>query len=172
MNSLLVIGGARSGKSRYAQARIEAVPGRLTFIATADALDAEMAERIARHRADRGPRWTTFDAPLELCSAIEQASESADAILVDCLTLWLSNLIWAGRDVDQATAALSDAVRSCRAPLALVANEVGMGIVPVNALARRFRDCAGVLNQRIAAVAGEVILVAAGLPLTLKPIGE
>jgi adenosylcobinamide kinase/adenosylcobinamide-phosphate guanylyltransferase len=168
MTSLLVIGGARSGKSRYAQGRIEALPGRLAFIATAEAGDAEMAERIARHKADRGPRWTTHEAPLDLAQAIARAQVSADAILVDCLTLWLSNLIHHERDADAAASALEQAVRQCPVPLALVANEVGFGIVPMNALARRFRDQAGLLNQRMAQVAREVVLVAAGLPLQLK----
>lgn len=168
MNALLVIGGARSGKSRYAQGRIEALPGTLAFVATAEAADAEMAQRIARHRADRGPRWTTHEAPLDLAEAIDRAQASADAILVDCLTLWLSNLLLADRDPETATSALAEAVRRCRVPLALVANEVGMGIVPMNALARRFRDEAGWLNQRIAAIAAEVTLITAGLPLTLK----
>lgn len=168
MTSLFVIGGARSGKSRYAQARIEALPGALAFIATAEPGDPEMAERIARHRADRGPRWTAYDAPLALPEAIANAQASAAAILVDCLTLWLSNLMLRGEDVDQATSALCDAVQQCRVPLALVANEVGMGIVPMNELARRYRDQAGWLSQCVAKVAGEVVLVTAGLPLTLK----
>jgi adenosylcobinamide kinase/adenosylcobinamide-phosphate guanylyltransferase len=168
MTTLLVIGGARSGKSRHAQNRIEAMPGRLAFIATAEPGDAEMAERIARHQADRGPRWTAHEAPLDLPEAIARAQLSADAILVDCLTLWLSNLLLHQHDLDAAAAALEQAVRQCPVPLALVANEVGFGIVPMNALARRFRDHAGLLNQRIAQVANEVVLVAAGLPLKLK----
>lgn len=168
MTSLFVIGGARSGKSRYAQARIEALPGALAFIATAEPGDAEMAERITRHQADRGPRWTAFDAPLDLPQAIHRAQGSAGAILVDCLTLWLSNLMLRELDVEQATSALCSAVQQCRVPIALVANEVGMGIVPMNELARRYRDQAGWLSQRIAEVAGEVVLVTAGLPLTLK----
>lgn len=168
MTSLFVIGGARSGKSRYAQSRIEALPGSLAFIATAEPGDAEMAERIARHRVDRGPRWNAYDAPLELPNAIADVQTSADAILVDCLTLWLSNLMLRGGDVEQATSALCDAVRQCRVPIALVANEVGMGIVPMNDLARRYRDQAGWLSQRVAQVADEVVLITAGLPLVLK----
>lgn len=166
MKSLLVLGGARSGKSRHAQQRIEQVPGPLAYIATAQALDSEMDERIAHHRADRGPRWQTIEAPITLPEAIALAARQAEAILVDCLTLWLSNLLIADRPipVDE----LCDAIIGSRVPIALVANEVGYGIVPENALARRFRDEAGRLNQSIAAAVDEVVLVAAGLPLTLK----
>lgn len=168
MTSLFVIGGARSGKSRYAQSRVEALPGSLAFIATAEPGDAEMAERIARHRADRGPRWTACDVPLDLPEEIARAQGSAGAILVDCLTLWLSNLMLHDADVAAATSKLCDAIRESRVPLALVANEVGGGIVPMNELARRYRDHAGWLSQRVAEVADEVVLVTAGLPLTLK----
>lgn len=171
MSVLFVIGGARSGKSRHAQARMEALPGRLVFIATAQAFDAEMEDRIAHHQADRGPRWTTLEAPIGLPDAIAHAARSTDAILVDCLTLWLSNLMLADRDVDAMTRELVEAIKACPVPLTLVANEVGLGIVPENPLARRFRDEAGRLNQRVAAIAGEVILTAAGLPLTLKSRG-
>ena len=168
MTTLFVLGGARSGKSRYAQGRLEALPGKLAFIATAEAADAEMAERIARHRADRGTRWIAHEAPLDLIGAIEQTQGEADAILVDCLTLWLSNLMHFEHDVEAAIVSLEAAVCACRVPLTLVANEVGQGIVPMNALARRFRDQAGWLNQRMAATCEQVVLVTAGLPLTLK----
>lgn len=168
MTSLFVVGGARSGKSRYAQDRIEALPGKLAFIATAEPHDAEMADRIVRHQADRGNRWTAQEAPVNLPQAIIDAQSSADAILVDCLTLWLSNLLLGQHDIGAATSALCDALPQCRPPIVLVANEVGLGIVPTNALARRFRDEAGRLNQRIAAIADEVVLVTAGLPLALK----
>jgi adenosylcobinamide kinase/adenosylcobinamide-phosphate guanylyltransferase len=168
VSALFVIGGARSGKSRHAQARIEALPGRLAFIATAQAFDTEMADRIARHRADRGARWETWEAPVDLPEAIGEAARSADAVLVDCLTLWLSNLVLAELDTAAMTERLELAIQACPVPLALVANEVGLGIVPENALARQFRDEAGRLNQRIAAIANEVVFVAAGLPLPLK----
>lgn len=166
--SLLVLGGARSGKSRHAQACCEATPGRLIYIATAQAFDKEMSERIERHRADRDARWRTMEAPLDLPGAIREAAKEADAILVDCLTLWLSNLLLAEEDVGGACAALVEAVRSSAAPIVLVANEVGLSIVPDNALARRFRDEAGWLNQMVAAACDGVVLVAAGLPLVLK----
>lgn len=172
MTSLLVLGGARSGKSRYAQQRVEACGGRLAYIATAQALDAEMEDRIARHRADRDARWHTIEAPLALAAALARAGESHAAILVDCLTLWLSNLLLADRDVQREGMALAEAVAACPVPVVLVANEVGLGIVPDNALARRFRDEAGWLNQRLAAMADEVVFVAAGLPMVLKGAGS
>lgn len=170
MTSLLILGGARSGKSRYGQARIEAHSGPLTYIATAQAFDDEMAHRIAQHRADRGPRWRTMEAPIDLPGAIVAAQHEGGALLVDCLTLWLSNLILADHDCIAAGDALCSAIEKCCVPIALIANEVGLGIVPDNALARRFRDEAGWLNQRIAKVAHEVVFVAAGLPLTLKSL--
>lgn len=166
MSSLFVLGGARSGKSAYAQARAEALAGPFVFIATAEAYDDEMRDRIARHRADRGAGWTTVEAPLDLPEAI--AAHHGRVVLADCLTLWATNLMLGGRDVDAATAALCAAVRGFDGTIILVANEVGLGIVPDNALARAFRDVAGRMNQRVAAVAEEVQFLAAGLPLRLK----
>ncbi|MCY1671959.1 bifunctional adenosylcobinamide kinase/adenosylcobinamide-phosphate guanylyltransferase [Novosphingobium sp. SL115] len=168
MTSLLILGGARSGKSRYGQQRVEGFDGSLAYIATAQAFDCEMADRIARHRADRGSRWTTLEAPLDLSGAIAEASQRFSAILVDCLTLWLSNQMLTDRDMAEACDGLIRAIGACSVPVALIANEVGLGIVPDNALARRFRDEAGWLNQKLAEVASEVVFVAAGLPLTLK----
>lgn len=168
MTSLFVLGGARSGKSRYAQARAEALPGGLLYIAIAQAFDAEMEDRITRHQADRGPRWTTLDVPLDLPAAILANAAPDRVLLVDCLTLWTSNLMFAERDLDAETEALATAVAQAPGPVLLVANEVGLGIVPDNALARRFRDVAGRLNQAVAAAADEVQFVAAGLPLRLK----
>ena len=166
--TLFVLGGARSGKSRYAQARAEALGGELVFVATAQAFDAEMADRIARHRADRGPRWSTLEAPLDLAAAIRSESRPGRVLLVDCLTLWTSNLLLGDRDIAAATAELLAAMADAPGPLIFVANEVGLGIVPDNALARRFRDEAGRINQQVAANAGEVVFIAAGLPLKLK----
>lgn len=168
MTRLLVLGGARSGKSRYAQARAEALDGDLVYIATAQPLDDEMEDRIARHRADRGARWSTLDVPLDLTAAIRAQAAPGRVLLVDCLTLWTSNLMFAERDLDAETEALATAVAEARGPLILVANEVGLGIVPDNALARRFRDAAGRINQSVAAAANEVQFLAAGLPLRLK----
>lgn len=168
MTTRLVLGGARSGKSAYAQRRCEDLGRSRVYIATAQAGDEEMADRISRHRADRGTGWTTIEEPIDLLKAIRQAARHADAILVDCLTLWLSNLMLEDHPIAVARAELAEAVRQVKVPLVLIANEVGMSIVPDNALARRFRDEAGWLNQEIAAAAQEVVLVTAGLPLCLK----
>ncbi|PKB25401.1 adenosylcobinamide kinase /adenosylcobinamide-phosphate guanylyltransferase [Novosphingobium kunmingense] len=168
---LLVLGGARSGKSRFAQGRAEALTGKLVYLATAQAFDEEMRERIALHRADRGTRWSTVEAPLELAETITACSTSETVVLVDCLTLWASNLMMADRDMAAATEGLVRAVLAARGPIILVANEVGLGIVPDNALARRFRDVAGRINQEMAAAADEVVMMFAGLPLALKSKG-
>ncbi len=165
---LLVLGGARSGKSRYAQARAEATGLRRLFVATAQAFDEEMHDRIARHRADRDIAWETVEAPLDLAGTIAAHSAPDTVLLIDCLTLWATNLILGDHDCAAATAALTDALRTAPGPVILVANEVGFGIVPDNALARRFRDEAGLINQRVAAAVGEVQLVVAGLPLKVK----
>jgi adenosylcobinamide kinase/adenosylcobinamide-phosphate guanylyltransferase len=166
----LVLGGARSGKSRYAEALIESA-GDGVYLATAQALDPEMEERIRRHRARRGKRWTTLEEPLDIAQALTAAAPGRP-VLVDCLTLWLANLIAAGRDVGRETDALVDALARRDGAVILVANEVGLGIVPENALARLFRDHAGRLNQRIAARADRVVFMAAGLPLVLKDEGS
>ena len=165
MTVALFLGGARSGKSRLAQAAAEAHPGPLTFIATAQALDDEMRARIARHQADRGPCWRTVEAPLALPEAIGAAE---GVVLVDCLTLWLTNLMLGEHDVATASARLIEALRAASAPVILVSNEVGQGIVPETPLGRAFRDAAGRLNQAVAAVASEVTLAVAGLPLRVK----
>lgn len=167
----LVLGGARSGKSRYAEALVAgalAPGGAALYLATAAPGDAEMAARIAAHRARRGPHWTTREVPLALADALRREARAERPILVDCLTLWVSNLMEAGCDVARAGAALAALLPSLPGPVVLVANEVGLGIVPDNALARAFRDHAGRLNQAIAAVADRVVFVAAGLPLVLK----
>ncbi|MDO7836677.1 bifunctional adenosylcobinamide kinase/adenosylcobinamide-phosphate guanylyltransferase [Sphingobium sp. HBC34] len=168
MNSLLVLGGARSGKSRYAQAQAEDFVGDLVYVATGQAWDDEMTERIAAHRADRGPRWRTVEEPLDLAAIIAAHSRPETLLLIDCLTLWASNLLLAGRDMDVERATLTHAIAGAPGPVILVANEVGLGIVPDNALARRFRDAAGRINQAVAATATQVVFVAAGLPLVLK----
>jgi adenosylcobinamide kinase / adenosylcobinamide-phosphate guanylyltransferase len=164
----LVLGGARSGKSRHAQALAEAAGGALVFVATAQALDDEMRARVAQHRADRDSRWRTVEAPLALAETVAAEGREASVLLVDCLTLWASNLLLGEADAALALDALDAALRDTAARVVLVANEVGLGIVPDNALARRFRDLAGTINQRVAARADRVVFVAAGLPLVLK----
>ena len=167
MAIILITGGARSGKSRRAEARARAFPGQPVYIATAEALDAEMEERIARHRARRGKDWIEREAPLNLVQALTE-TDGGGARLVDCLTLWLSNLLHTERNWSDETALLADALKRQRSPVILVTNEVGLGIVPDNALARAFRDAAGILNQTIASVADEVAFVVAGLPVKVK----
>ena len=170
MTTTLVLGGACSGKSAFAQKAAEnaAVRGRPVLIATGQAFDDEMAQRIARHQADRGESWTTVEAPLALAEALGALPADAVAV-VDCLTLWLSNLMLAERDVEAACEALVAAVSACPARLWLVSNEVGLGIVPETPLGRRFRDEAGRLHQRLAAAVDEVYFVTAGLALRMKP---
>lgn len=165
----LVLGGARSGKSRHAEALLQASSPPWTYIATAEAFDAEMAERIAAHRARRdAARWTTLDAPRDL-PAVLASAPAAGPVLVDCLTLWLSNLMLAERPLEPEARALEAALaRRGAAPTVVVSNEVGWGVVPQTPLGRRFRDAQGWLNQRVAALAGRVELMAAGLPLRLK----
>lgn len=166
--SLFVLGGARSGKSRYAQARAEAVDGRHVFIATAQAFDTEMLDRIARHRTERDERWHTVEAPVDLISAVVEFDQPDSVILIDCLTLWVSNLILAEADVSRAAEDLRYAIHRFRGTSILVSNEVGMSIVPDNPLARQFRDEAGRTNQVIATAVKEVQLLVAGLPMKVK----
>ncbi len=165
----LVLGGARSGKSSYAQRQAEAAvaAGRRVMIATGQAFDAEMQARIARHKAERGSAWHTIEAPLDLAGALAGLRDG-DVAVVDCLTLWLSNLMLAEMDLADAATALLASLEGLSNPVWLVSNEVGFGIVPENALARRFRDAAGLLHQQLAAAASRVVLVVAGLPMVLK----
>lgn len=169
----LILGGARSGKSRHAERMIEtALGGELydgaTYLATAEALDDEMKARVAEHRARRGPAWRIVEEPLDLVGALTANVDPARPILVDCLTLWLTNIMMADRDLGAETQSLVATLQDFGGPVMLVSNEVGLGIVPDNALAREFRDRAGRLNQDIAAVADRVTFIAAGLPLILK----
>ena len=167
MAVILITGGARSGKSRRAELRARSFPGQPVYVATAEALDAEMDERIAKHRARRGSDWIEREVPLDLVAALAE-TDGGGARLVDCLTLWLSNLLHAERNWSQEVTRLADALPRQRSPVIMVTNEVGLGIVPDNALARTFRDAAGLMNQGIAGVADEVELVVAGLPMKLK----
>jgi adenosylcobinamide kinase/adenosylcobinamide-phosphate guanylyltransferase len=162
----LVVGGARSGKSRFAEGLVTATARPRRYIATAEAWDDEMRARIAQHRADRGA-WTTVEAPLDLAAALA-AADPGEAVLIDCATLWLTNHLLADHDLEAEGQSLLDALAACAAPVVIVSNETGWGIVPDNALARRFRDAQGRLNQRLAAQADLVVTVIAGLPLVLK----
>ncbi len=164
----LVLGGARSGKSRYAEDLARRHKARPTYIATAEITDEEMRDRIARHRKDRGARWRTIEAPLDLVAALRQADGSRCFTLVECLTVWINNLIYHGRDVADEVEHLRAGLARSKGHVVVVANEVGLGIVPDNALARRFRDEAGRANQAIADAADEVVFIAAGLPMMLK----
>jgi adenosylcobinamide kinase/adenosylcobinamide-phosphate guanylyltransferase len=163
----LVLGGARSGKSRYAEWLIATYPKPWVYIATAEAKDSEMAERIAAHRARREAGWQTIEAPHELPEALAAAPGDA-AVLVDCLTLWLSNLMLGNFKIDVMMARFEQTLAARAGPTVLVSNEVGLGIVPDNALARQFRDAQGALNQRIAAKAARVIMMVAGIPVAVK----
>ena len=161
-----VLGGARSGNSRHAEALVTAHPPPWAYIATAQAFDDEMRARIAQHRTSRAAGWRTIEAPLDLPGALADAGSAP--VLVDCLTLWLSNLMLGERDLPAAIAAFENALAGRAAPTVVVSNEVGLGIVPDNALARAFRDQAGLLHQRIAARADRVLFMAAGLPMVVK----
>ncbi|MCX6900297.1 MAG: bifunctional adenosylcobinamide kinase/adenosylcobinamide-phosphate guanylyltransferase [Verrucomicrobia bacterium] len=169
---VLVLGGCRSGKSRFALELAARLGKRKLFVATAEPFDDEMRERIAKHRADRGPDWQTVEAPVGLAEALRDHAAEADVVVVDCLTVWLGNLLcpehqplrWQPGSISSLLAGLA---KRC-AHIIVVSNEVGLGIVPDNALARRFRDEQGRLNQQVAAIADSVVFVAAGLPVTLK----
>lgn len=164
----LIIGGARSGKSALAEQRAAASGLEVVYVATAQSRDGEMARRIAHHRERRPAHWGLREEPLELAALLAREASPQRCLLVDCLTLWLSNLMLGGHDVDAARRRLLDGLPAVGAPVVMVSNEVGLGIVPENKLAREFRDQAGILHQGIAAIADRVVLVAAGLPLTLK----
>jgi adenosylcobinamide kinase/adenosylcobinamide-phosphate guanylyltransferase len=163
----LVLGGARSGKSAYAESVLADQP-RPVYLATAQPGDGEMTDRIARHRARRGERWVTIEEPIDLLDALMR--RAGRPVLVDCLTLWLSNLLLAALPVDSEIDRLASHLPTLAGPVVFVANEVGLGIVPDNALARAFRDHAGRLNQAIAARCQRVVFVAAGLPLLIKDV--
>jgi adenosylcobinamide kinase / adenosylcobinamide-phosphate guanylyltransferase len=164
----LVLGGARSGKSRYAEGLLDRHPGRRTYLATAEILDGEMAERVKAHRDRRDSDWKTVEEPLDLANTLKAETEQGAAVLVDCLTLWLGNLMGKERDVATELDDLLSAVGQFGGPVVFVSNEVGLGIVPDNPLARRFRDFAGTLHQRLAEKADRVVFVVAGLPMNLK----
>ena len=164
----LVLGGARSGKSLFAESLVLDAAAQCVYVATAERVDDEMANRIEAHCARRGQAWRTVEAPIELAQAIGRESTPRTCLLVDCLTVWLGNLMHHGRDVDAAAKSLLESLAAAPGPVVLVANEVGLGIVPDNPLARAFRDHAGRLNQAVARAAGNVHFVVAGIPMALK----
>jgi adenosylcobinamide kinase/adenosylcobinamide-phosphate guanylyltransferase len=168
--SVLMLGGARSGKSALAQNLVESAAPERLYLATAEAGDAEMAARIARHQAQRGSGWTTLEEPLALVGTLSAiARPGRRAVLVDCLTLWLSNLILAGKNVEAEISRLMQAIRALEGPTVFVSNEVGLGLVPETRLGREFRDWQGRLNREAAEACDAAVFVAAGLPTLLKP---
>ncbi len=173
LTSLVILGGVRSGKSRYAQERARILPGRVAVLATAEALDPEMAERIACHRRARPADWLTVEEPLEIVSALRGLMGRADVVVVDCLNLWVSNLVCRDEASDESSllALTEDLIKVVEARpyrLILVSNEVGMGVHPEAPIGRRFRDLLGQVNQHVTAACDEVVLMVAGLPLWLK----
>lgn len=169
-NVVFITGGARSGKSRFALSHAAYHKGRKAFVATMQALDEETKERIAAHRKERGPEWSTFEEPLEIAALLRTLAAEYDVAVIDCLTLWVSNLMHAGRDLDDEFEKLLAAISDVRSGtwIYIVTNEVGMGIVPDNELARRFRDAAGRLNQLVARAADEACLMVAGHYVKIK----
>ncbi|WP_136656449.1 bifunctional adenosylcobinamide kinase/adenosylcobinamide-phosphate guanylyltransferase [Nitratireductor sp. XY-223] len=165
---VLVLGGARSGKSAFAEDYVERSGLEPVYVATGRSFDQEMDERIRHHKARRGEGWRTVEEPLALVGALDEYCREGRAVLVDCLTLWVTNLMMADRDVEREGSALAVCLGRCQGAVVLVSNEVGLGIVPENAMARAFRDHAGRLHQQIAAQCDEVYFLAAGLPLKMK----
>ncbi|WP_419901237.1 bifunctional adenosylcobinamide kinase/adenosylcobinamide-phosphate guanylyltransferase [Kiloniella sp.] len=164
-----VLGGARSGKSSYAEQLVENQSGDCLYVATATVWDAEMEDRIDEHRSRRGGRWTTYEEPLELVRCLKNIARPDATILVDCLTLWVTNLMMEGRDPDVEGAQLVASLTELDSPVVLVSNEVGLGIVPMDKMSRDFRDYAGRLHQRLAAVVPSVTFMVSGLPMQVKP---
>ncbi len=176
MKIILVTGGARSGKSAFALREASGTAGQKAYIATAEALDSEMRARIEGHRRERGPEWDTYEEPMDIAAVLRDIKDGYSAIVLDCLTLWLSNVMSATEAVEDSIREFTDELCRLRkgaggtgVPLFIVSNEVGMGIVPDNETARRFRDLAGILNQEVAGIADAVYLVTSGIPLRIKP---
>ncbi len=167
---VLIIGGARSGKSSFAMKEASKIKGRKAYIATAEALDEEMKERIEKHKDQRGKDWDTFEEPLRVANVIEKMISGYRVVVIDCLTLWLSNILHRNSNVDKEIENMVNSLRSAThaSRIYVVSNEVGMGIVPDNELARKFRDLAGILNRNVAAISDSVYLITAGIPLKIK----
>ena len=170
-DSIFVLGGCRSGKSSYALELANQVPGKKVFIATCVPHDDEMQQRVIRHQQERGLNWRAEEVPVNLSEAIPQLSSEADVLLVDCLTLWVSNLLSKTQEEEELFAhvhSLLESIQKCPVQIVLVSNEVGTGIVPENALARIFRDTVGMVNQKVASCVDKVIWTVAGIPVTIK----
>jgi adenosylcobinamide kinase/adenosylcobinamide-phosphate guanylyltransferase len=165
---IFITGGARSGKSSFALESAAKHEGKRAYVATAQALDSEMKERIERHRKERGSEWDTFEEPMDLAKALPPLGSVYDVIIIDCLTIWLSNLMLSEVEVGREVEGLITALREVNTNVFVVSNEVGMGIVPDNETARRFRDMAGSLNQKVADAADEAYLVVSGIPVRIK----
>ncbi|MDO9289139.1 MAG: bifunctional adenosylcobinamide kinase/adenosylcobinamide-phosphate guanylyltransferase [Thermodesulfovibrionales bacterium] len=163
-----IIGGARSGKSSFAVSEALKLKGRKAYIASAEALDGEMKERIKKHKKDRGDGWDTYEEPIRISEVLKKIEGQYSVILLDCLTLWLSNLMMNEKNIEQEIENFIHSLFTVHCSLFIVSNEVGMGIVPENEMARRFRDMAGMLNQRVAEIADEVYLVVSGIPVKIK----
>jgi adenosylcobinamide kinase/adenosylcobinamide-phosphate guanylyltransferase len=170
--TVLVLGGARSGKSRYGLSLAEAAAPTRLMIATAEALDEEMAARIARHKQERGAGWLTRETPLDLVDALREEARPGRAVLVDCITLWLSNVMLAGRDMEAAIAELAELTATLAGPVVFVSNEVGSGVTPPSKMGREFQDHQGRANQALARACDAVVAVTAGIPRLLKPAPE
>lgn len=170
---VFVTGGAKSGKSSFALSEAEKIKGKKAYIATAEALDEEMKDRIEKHKVERGKGWDTYEEPLKITEVIKKIEGEYGAIVVDCLTLWLSNLLHADQDITSEIEKLVEIFRdpglqTPNSELFIVSNEVGTGVVPENKLAREFRDLAGTMNRKVAAVSDEVFMVVAGIPVKIK----
>lgn len=168
MKIIFVTGGARSGKSGFALNMADAVSVKKAYIATAESMDSEMSERIKKHKEARGKEWDTFEEPVKISALIKSLDEKYDVLLIDCLTLWLSNMMLADKNVEEEMKVFCSSLLKVRCSLIIVSNEVGMGIVPENKLARQFRDLSGMLNQKIAEISDEVYLLTAGIPIKIK----
>ena len=165
---IFIIGGARSGKSSFALKEASKISGKKAYIATAEALDGEMKIRIEKHRKDRGSKWDTYEEPLKISGIIEKIKDKYNVIVIDCLTLWLSNIMHRNKNIKSEIESFCSLLFAVNCSLFTVSNEVGMGIVPDNEMAREFRDLAGFLNQKIAEIADEVYVVTAGIPIKIK----
>jgi adenosylcobinamide kinase/adenosylcobinamide-phosphate guanylyltransferase len=171
---IFITGGARSGKSTYTLEDASRLTGKKAYIATAEALDEEMRDRIENHKKQRGKDWDTYEEPLRIAEVIQEIEGKYTAIVIDCLTLWLSNIMQSGLNISQEIAKLIETLRITHhtSHIYLVSNEVGMGIVPENDMARKFRDMAGILNQKVAEISDEVYLLVAGIPIKIKGKGK